>query len=478
MVPVSRHSLHSQHSVVVGHPLEGLLVRLGSSDSVEREAFELLWRQLRRHAPLFGYADHPDVDDDHLEQVHAAIHEQLVDWAQRGDRRAVEQRAVQAMFGALRSARGLAGESLQPELAALLEPASARLRMAVDCPYIPMAELVCYHRSLERHYVVHQECFEELIDWCVAAIREGSSDAARRFIETMRALPPPRPAIVSNPDPRPVALELRAEGRGLVEALVFRASSPRHSPSEVFITEPPAPREAQSSADLAFTSPVSLAEFAAVTAPEYDAESGSGHPLTQHWYAQLSAALPDIGNDAAAMDQPKRLPALIEHALLVHLLGLDDRRRKAVLSAAADRLIVHRLVPAAREVGAKHNRHEPVAVLLVSVIATALRPWSFVAPELTTTERVILLALLGELATAKSRKLLHQEKQHADSHREPEVIRAAVNRALSRWPERVHAVSPKQRIDRVAAGFRCLNRLRRGVDPRARDLEIVRELVR
>jgi hypothetical protein len=465
-------SLHTQHSVVVGHPLEGLLARLGSSDSVEREAFEQLWRQLRRHAPLFGYADHPDVDDDHLEQVHAAIHEQLVHWAQRGEWRAVEQRAVQAMFAALRSARGLAGESLEPELAALLEPASARLRMAVDCPYIPMAELVCYHRSLERHYVVHQECFEELIDWCVAAIREGSSDAARRFIETMRALPPPRPAIVRDPDPpRPVALELRAEGRGLVEALVFRAS-------EVFITEPPAPRDNQSSPDLAFTSPVSLAEFAAVTAPEYDAEPGSGHPLTQHWYAQLSAALPDLTGANSTSDQPKRLPALIEHALLVHLLGLDDRRRKAVLSAAADRLLVHRLVPAAREVGAKHNRHEPIAVLLVSVIATALRPWSFLAPELTTTERVILLALLGELATAKSRKLLHQEKQHADSHAEPEVIRAAVNRALSRWPERVHAVSPKQRIDRVAAGFRCLNRLRRGVDPRARDLEIVRELLR
>jgi hypothetical protein len=438
MVPVS---LHSQHSVVVGHPLEGLLARLGSSDSVEREAFELLWRQLRRHAPLFGYADHPDVDDDHLEQVHAAIHEQLVNWAMRGDLHAVEQRAVQAMFGALRSARGLAGESLQPELAALLEPASARLRMAVDCPYIPMAELVCYHRSLERHYVVHQECFEELIDWCVAAIREGSSDSTRRFIETMRALPPPRAAIVRDPDPpRPVALEPSNE---------------------------------------VFASPVSLAEFAAGSAPECDAEPGSGHPLTQYWYAQLSAALPDLtGIHAAAMDQPKRLPALIEHALLVHLLGLEDRRRKAVLSAAADRLLVHRLVPAAREVGAKQNRHEPIAVLLVSVIATALRPWPFVAPELTTTERVILLALLGELATAKSRKLLHQEKQHADSHREPEVIRAAVNRALSRWAERVHAVSPKQRIDCVAAGFRCLNRLRRGVDPRARDLEIVRELVR
>ena len=471
-------SLHSRNLVVEGHPLEGLLARLGSSDTAERQTFELLWRQLRRHAPLFGYADHPDVDDDHLEQVQAQIHEQLVNWAQRGDRRAVEQRAVKAMFGALRSARGLAGESLQPELAALLEPASARLRMAVDCPYIPMVELISYHRSLERHYVVHQECFEELIDWCVAAIGEGSSDSTRRFVEAMRTLPPPRPAAVRMPDPpRPVAVELRAEGRGLVEAMVFRASSPQDAAGEVFITEPPTSRETQPSTNLQFTSPVSLAEFAAATAPQYDAEPGSGHPLTQHWYAQLSAALPDLGQHAAA-DQPKRLPPLIEHALLVHLLGLDDRRRKAVLSAAADRLLVHRLVPAAREVGAKQNRHEPIAVLLVSVIATALRPWSFVAPELTTTERVILLALLGELATAKSRKLLHQEKQHADSHREPEVIRAAVNRALSRWADRVHAVSPKQRIDRVAAGFRCLNRLRRGVDPRARDLAIVHELIR
>jgi hypothetical protein len=439
MVPVSRHSLHSQHSVVVGHPLEGLLARLGSSDSVEREAFELLWRQLRRHAPLFGYADHPDVDDDHLEQVHAAIHEQLVDWAMRGDLHAVEQRAVQAMFGALRSARGLATGSLSAELAALLGPAIARLRAAIDCAHVPLAELVHYHRSLERHYAVHPDCFEELIGWCVAAIREGSSDSTRRLVAAMRGLA--LPTIVRTPEPlRSAALEPSNE---------------------------------------VFASPVSLAEFAAGSAPECDAEPGSGHPLTQYWYAQLSAALPDLtGIHAAAMDQPKRLPALIEHALLVHLLGLEDRRRKAVLSAAADRLLVHRLVPAAREVGAKQNRHEPVAVLLVSVIATALRPWPFVAPELTTTERVILLALLGELATAKSRKLLHQEKQHADSHREPEVIRAAVNRALSRWAERVHAVSPKQRIDCVAAGFRCLNRLRRGVDPRARDLEIVRELVR
>jgi hypothetical protein len=419
---------------LLSNPLEDLLARLGSRDSVERHTFEVLWRHLRRHAPLFGYADHPDIDDDHLEQVHASIHEQLVDWAQRGDLRAVEQRAVQAMFGALRSARGVASDSPQPELAALLESASTRLRTAVDCPYIPMIELFCYHRSLERHYAVYQDCFDELIDWCVTAIREGSSDSTRRFVEAMRALPPPRASSVSNPEP-------------------VRPATTMMAPA----------------------SPVSLAELAQGAAPDHDAEPGSGHPLTQHWYAQLSAALPDLTKMDVAMGEVKRLPLLIEQALLVHLLGLEDRRRKAVLSAAADRLLVHRLVPAAREVGAKQNRHEPIAVLLVSVVATALRPWTFVAPELTTTERVILIGLLGELATAKARKLLHQEKQHADSHDEPAAIRAAVNRALSHWDERVHAVSPKQRIDRVAAGFRCLNRVRRGVDPRPRDLAIVAE---
>jgi hypothetical protein len=431
-------------------PLDPLLDRLRVRDPVARELFESSWQQLCRHAPLFGYADHPDIDDEHLDQVQDVVHRQLADWAQRGEVRAIEQAAVRTFLGVLRSARGLVATRPRAELATLLDPANAKLCAAAQCRYVPLAEAFWYNHSLARHYGVQRESFAELIDWCVASLQSADPpELVRRFVADMHRLEPSRfgdpPNEPDEPEPKFDVVEL---------------------PDEVL------------------ASPVALAEFAASSAPEHDLYPGEGYPLTLthtltlHWEAILGAAASELlPVSAADVDTPKRLPGIIELALLVHLLGLEDSRRKAVVAAAADRLLVHRLIPAAREVGAKHNRHEPIAAYLVSVIAVALRPWSFAAPPLTCEQRIVLLALLAELATGKARKLLHQEKQHADAHAEPELIRAAVNRMLDRWPERVHAVSPKQRIDRVAAGFRYLNRVRRGVDPRARDLALVVELV-
>lgn len=350
------------------------------------------------------------------------------------------------MLSALRSARGLVAAEPRPELAALLEPAGLRLCAAAGCRYVPLAELFHYNRSLDRHYSVHGESFAELIEWCVAAIEAaddgvGLAVLVRRFVADMQRLAPSRlhPAV---PEPPPPFIE------------------PDELPAAVA------------------RSPTALAELSAASAPEHGAEPGAGHSLVQRWYALLAAALGEPGRASVdAVGTPKRLPPLVESALLVHLLGLEDRGRKAVVSAAADRLLVQRLIPAAHAVGARNNRHEPVAVLLVGVVAAALRPWSFAAPPLTTDQRIVLVALLAELATGKARKVLHEEKQHAGSHAHPEAMRAAINRALARWPGCVHEVSPKQRIDRVVAGLRYLGRVRRGAEPRARDLAIVAELL-
>lgn len=449
-------TLVSPQFIVVAHPLAGLFERLGVRGAAERVLFESSWRQLCRHAPLFGYADHPDVDGEHLEQAQHTVHEQLAAWARAGEARAVEHAAVRAMLAALRSARGLVAVEPRPELAALLEPASMRLCEAAGCRYVPLAELFHYNRSLDRHYSVHGESFAELIEWCVAAIdaaderapHAASEPAAaglavlvRRFVADMRRLVPSRLHLAVQEPPPPIV-----------------------EPDEL----PPAIAR----------SPTALAELSAASAPEHGAEPGAGHSLVQRWYALLAAALGEPGHASVDdVDTPKRLPPLVESALLVHLLGLEDRGRKAVVSAAADRLLVQRLIPAAHAVGARNNRHEPVAVLLVGVVAAALRPWSFAAPPLTTDQRIVLVALLAELATGKARKVLHEEKQHAGAHAHPEAMRAAVNRALARWPRCVHEVSPKQRIDRVAAGLRYLGRVRRGTEPRARDLAIVAELL-
>lgn len=445
----------SPQFIGVAHPLEGLFERLGVSGAAERVLFDSSWRQLCRHAPLFGYADHPDVDGEHLEQVQHAVHEQLAAWARNGEVRAVEHAAVRAMLAALRSSRGLVAAEPPPELAALLEPASARLCEAAGCRYVPLAELFHYNRSLGRHYGVHGESFAELIDWCVAAIEVADEGGGR---------------VVREPPAAGLTVLVRR----------FVADMRRLAPSDRprAVPQPPLPTvEPDALPPVIARSPAALVELAAASAPEHGAEPGAGHSLVQSWYALLDAELGEGFASVDDVDTPKRLPPLVESALLVHLLGLEDRGRKAVVSAAADRLLVQRLIPAARAVGARNNRHEPVAVLLVGVVAAALRPWSFAAPSLTTDQRIVLLALLAELATGKARKVLHEEKQHAGSHAHPEAIRAAVNRALARWPGCVHEVSPKQRIDRVAAGLRYLSRVRRGAEPRVRDLAIVAELL-
>ncbi|MCX4247376.1 hypothetical protein [Paraliomyxa miuraensis] len=446
----------SPQSIVVDRPLEGLLARLGVNGAAERALFEASWRQLCRHAALFGYADHPDVDVEHLELAQHVVHEQLAQWARRGDARAVEHEAVRTMLSALRGAIGLAATPPRPELATLLGPAQARLCAAARCQYVPLVELFHYNRSLERHYRVH-ESFVELVDWCVAAIEhardappdaEGLTKQVRRFVAVVQHL-------------RPNERRLPSAERG-TEASARAKAVAEDLPPEL-VGSPPA-----------------LADRAAASAPAHDAEPGAGYMHVLHWYELLGTQL-DWGalerTGAEGVGTPRRLPPLLHSALLVHLLGLEDRRRKAVLSAAVDRLLVHRFIPAAHAVGSRNNRHEPVAALLVSVIGAALRPWSFVAPALRPDERIVLVALLAELATSKALKLLHDERQHADAHDEPQRIRTAVNRALARWPGCVHEVSPKQRIDRVVAGMRYLSRVRRGTEPRVRDLAIVGELL-
>jgi hypothetical protein len=424
--------------------LDGLFARLGLNQPAEQAAFESLWQQFERHTPLFGCADHPDVDTEQLDQVRQLTFEQLAGYARSGAIRAVEHHAVRTFLNAFRDSRGLtlaAAPEPEPEIAELIEPAIARLCEAAQCKYVPLPELFHYHRSLHRHYGVHREAFAELIDWCVAQLQHPDPpEPVRRFVAVMQRL-----------------------------ELAERAATTREPERvyEWFGVELPADVRA---------SPTALAQFAALHAPEQDAEPGSGHPLARSWHGMLRATTHAAKLDVISAEQvgaPRPLPDLLENALLVHVLGLEDRRRKAVLADAADRLLVHDFIPLAREVGAKQHRHEPVAGYLVAVVGAALRPWRFEAEPLTPEQRIVLVALLAELATGKSRKLLHQEKQHASNA----ALRTAINRALDRWPERIHAVSPKQRIDRVAAGFRYLNRVRRGSDPRVRDLAIVAELL-
>lgn len=447
-------------SILVSRPLEGLLDQLGVDPTPARGLFHASWRQLCRHAPLFGYADHPDVDAEHLEQAQRATHEQLAAWARQGDAQAVERAAVRAVLSALRSVRGLVAPQPRPELASLIEPAHARLCAAASCRTVRLVELFHYNRSLDRHYTVHRECFTELVDWCVTAIERAHEAPPQAATDGFTAL----------------VHRFVADARRL-EPIELRPTEPRPGPELESELDPPR-GEPDALPPAIAGSPPALAELVTASAPELTAEPGSSHPLVQRWYELLCAQLPAL-DDVSAEDvgTPRPLPPLVQSAVLVHVLGLENRQYKAVLSAAVDRLLVHRFIPAARSVGAKSNRHEPIAGLLVGVVGATLRPWSFAAPPLSTAHRVVLIALLAELATSKARKLLHEEKRHAEHHDQPGAIRAAVNRALARWPGCVHEASPKQRIDRVAAGLRYLGRVRRGTDPRARDAAIVAELL-
>ena len=428
-------------------PLDGLYSLFELEPGEQRERFARLWHQLHRHAPLFGCADHFDLDAEQLDAARMVNYRELARHARAGDQDAVERLAVSNFVSAMRSAIDLDAPRHEPDLDALLEEQSARLCEVAGCAHVPLREVFAYHQSLCRHYSIETAAFTELIDWIVAAIRRDERPRAlERFLTRARQLAP-RPVDPPEDDDHPLERDNFAE---LIPAAT-RAN------------------------------PVLLARFASEHAPTHRGPVGAGQPFTSRWYEALVADLSKAGFDeldASSVGQTKQLPELVHHALLVELLGLEDIWHKAVLAQAADRLLVHYLLPRAREVGASSNRHEPVAAYLVSVLAAALRPWSFDAPPLRVHEREVIVALLAELATGKARKLLHHEKKHAERHPEPDAkrLRAAVNRALDRLPARVHGPSPKQRIDRVAAGFRYLNRIRREREPRARDHAIVLEL--
>ena len=402
------------------------------------------WRALMRHAPLFGCADHPDVDPELIDAVLDQTYLRLA--AQPASERdsGIRAQAVERFVAALASARGLPVYPLDAQLEHMLERAALRLQDAAG-GYVAVREAFAYHQSLARHYGLEKEAFDELIEWTSDALRQADpSPRLARFLARSRGTRPPHHRASPARPPK----RAHARPSALPFALGELGLPTRLEPGD----------------------PSALARIASAAAPKAQDDAGAGAPFSQRWYLLLCAELDTHAEEAS-------LPPLVESALLVHLLGLEPREHKAVLSAAADNLLLHRLLPSARAVGGRNQRHEPVAVALVSVLAKALRPWTFEAPPASVDQRVLLLALLSELGTSKARKLLHQAKKHASRHAQPERIRAAVNRGLDRLPQRAAALSPRRRIDHVAAALRYLNRQRRGLQPRARDQAIVSQLL-
>src|SRR5262245_57680713 len=88
--------------------VENLFVQLDLNQPAERAAFGSLWQQFERHAPLFGCADHPDIDTEQLEQVRSMVFERLAGFARSGAIRGVEHHAVRTFLAAFRGSRGLA----------------------------------------------------------------------------------------------------------------------------------------------------------------------------------------------------------------------------------------------------------------------------------------------------------------------------------------------------------------------------------
>lgn len=471
------------------HHFGDLFSTFGLSQASERALFESLYHQLERHSVFFGCADHPDVQDDILEQVWEVTLQNLADSARRGAHDDVRWYVISQFLRTLRSARGLPCRTLEPELESVLEPAAARLAQALSWGYVPLREMFSYNQALARHYAVNPGSFEQLVDWTCALLAQG---------------------VTADPAPRvdPDHARERKQGwsgyhlcrREIDRCHQARCDAPTQVPAAESVVEAPAPavvlwahdqdialpawrmlvdQRPMSEAEL--HNPETLTRLTAEYAPTEEDPMGNARFFTSAWMTILVDDIKRAGVlsfDASSVGAPKRLPRLTEAVLLSHILGLEAPDRRAILSRSADGLLVHVLLPAARAVGASKNRHEPLAGYLVNAIARILRPWTFTAAELTTQQRVVLIYLLAELATGTSRKLLHAEKKHAERHADPAVIRQAVNRALARWPKRVHELSPRQRIDRVAAGFRYLNRVRRGRQARARDLAIVAEMLR
>lgn len=480
------------------HHFGDLFFAFGLNLASERALFESLYDELERHSVFFGCADHPDVQDDILEQVWEATLQNLADSARRGARGDVRWYVIGQFLRSLRSARGLPGRDLDPELERAIEPAAARLAAALSWGYVPLREMFGYNRALARHYVVNPESFEQLVDWtCALLARSEAADDESEAADD---------ETLANDDGR-AGSQASATWSGyrrcrqeIDRCRQTRCEGPSQVPDTQPVVEAPAPAvvlwaqdqdialpawrmlvDQRPISEAELHNPQSLARLTAEYAPTEEDPMGNARFFTSAWMTILVDDVKRAGVlnfDASSVGTHKRLPRLTEAVLLCHVLGLEASDRRAILSRAADGLLVHVLLPAARAVGASSNRHEPLAGYLVTVIASILRPWTFTAPPLSTRQRVVLIHALAELATGTSRKLLHAEKKHADSHPDPAMIRHAVNRALARWPKRVHELSPRQRIDRVTAVFRYLNRVRRDRQARARDLAIVAEMLR
>lgn len=198
--------------------------------------------------------------------------------------------------------------------------------------------------------------------------------------------------------------------------------------------------------------------------------------LVACWQELLKAEQLSTGSRPSG-DGPKLFPPLLETALLVHLLGLEPHSA-CVLSQATDDFLVREVAPQMMREPHQLNAYSSECVAaLVNVIAKALRPWPFQAPPLTTYQRVILCYLLSDLATAKSKKLLHEEKKHTHRRELPQVINNAVNRALKRWHRRGLQLSPAQLLLRAAAMFRYVRNIRQGVTPDELDTAVVIDCV-
>jgi hypothetical protein len=442
------------------HHLESLLCRLGLHEAARQQLFGQLVQQCLRHAVWFGLAVHPDVDGDHLELVWDEVMIQLADAARAGRPGEVQDYAVRQLLTALTVSRGLPASPLDQEVVTLVDLAATRLGAVLTDRRLPLVEMFAYNRSLGRHYSARPADFAELIDWTTSTLEAARAGVAPagigRLLERLESLP----AVVDQ-DLVQDEVQLVRPQAGLRPAATERQATVGRI--EAF---PPIPTEVR-------RCPQRLAEHAA--AVELDPPARSFH-----LYQALLTDLESSGVlrfDASQVGQQKELPPLIESALLVHLLGLEPPGAEPLLGKAADRLLVHHFIPAAREVGAAQNRHEPLSGYLVSVLARALRPWPFDAPPLTTDERIVIMLTLSELATAKARKLLCAEKKHRSKHQEGEVIGHAADLALARLPDRITGLSPKLRIDRVSSALRYLNRVRRGEDPRTRDRLVVASLM-
>jgi len=512
-------STSTYHRLFGPHHLSHLFEKYHLSTEKEREDFTSLWQQMVHHAPFFGCAAHPDIDIHYLDSVWSDHLNKLSLIAKCHGTHEVKAFVVYQFLSALRPSRGLFVKTPGPEVQALVDAGALRFKRIFPESTLPLANMFAYNRSLARHYTLHPGHFAQLVDWTVTLLgwtkaQESSQQSEKQHFTTgtsalsgwslcgiliprrvlndalkaswqdlhnVKATPPPPSKLPQVPSLKKESLQDDAlcsfavdDDPELSFAYLEQDDSFMIEHVEDLVSSIP---------EDACRCPPWLADIArehALSTIYGEVEAKLGHDASYYWNRLLTEEINEAGLlpcHAEQVGQKKAFPPLTESALLVHILGLENPSQKAVLSDAVDHILRGCLMSAAKAVGGKDNRHEPVAAYLTSVIAKALRPWSFKAPKLQSVERVILLFTLAELATGKGRKLLHEEKKHAHKHEEPEVLRNAANLALKRWQYHLHASSPRLRVDRVASAFRYLNRIRRGKEPRARDLQIVADML-